>query len=63
MTAVTTAGDVVVRNERRNLVRHLFEMVAAMLVGMAALGVGVRVACAALRYSDFLVEDVRLARR
>lgn len=60
MTIVTTTGDAIGRSERRNLVRHFFEMVAAMLVGMAALGVVVRMICAVLGYSGFLVDHVGL---
>jgi flagellar biosynthetic protein FliP len=60
MTTVTTTRDAIGRSERRNLVQHFFEMVAAMLVGMAALGVVVRMICAALGYPEFLVDHVGL---
>jgi flagellar biosynthetic protein FliP len=60
MTTVTTTGHAIGHSERRNLVRHFFEMVAAMFVGMAALGGVVRMICAALGYSGFFVDHVGL---
>ncbi len=58
--ATVTTTSAIARSERRNLVRHFFEMVVAMLVGMAALGAMVRMICAALGYSEFLVDHVGL---
>jgi hypothetical protein len=42
------------RTRGRNLVRHFVEMVLAMLVGMAVLGMLARGICAALGHSGFL---------
>jgi hypothetical protein len=60
MTTVTTTGNAIGGSERRTLIRHFFEMVVAMLVGMAALGVVVRVICAGLGYSGVFVDHVGL---
>lgn len=42
------------RIERRRFVRHFFEMVGAMLVGMAVLGMLVRMLCAITGHQDLL---------
>ena len=54
MTTATISGDAARRTERHNLVRHFFEMVLAMLVGMAVLGPVAMLICAALGHSGFL---------
>jgi hypothetical protein len=60
MTTLTIRSEPSRRTERRNLVRHFFEMVGAMLVGMAVLGMVVRVICVALGHSDYLLDHVGL---
>jgi hypothetical protein len=60
MSTPTIGLELSRRTERRNLVRHFFEMVGAMLVGMAVLGMVVRVICTALGHSDFLLDHVGL---
>jgi hypothetical protein len=60
MTTLTIRSEQSRRTERRNLVRHFFEMVGAMLVGMAVLGMVVRSVCTALGHSDFLLDHVGL---
>jgi hypothetical protein len=60
MTTLTIAHQPSHRTEQRNLVRHFFEMVAAMLVGMAALGAVVQAICAALGHSEFFLDHVTL---
>ena len=54
MTIVTTSAEVRRRRERHNLVRHFVEMVLAMMVGMAVLGMVAGLICAALGHSGFL---------
>jgi flagellar biosynthetic protein FliP len=54
MTTVTISGDAARRTERHNLVRHFFEMVLAMLVGMAILGPVAMLICTGLGHSGFL---------
>lgn len=55
--AMSTIGPPQVRrSERRNLIRHFLEMVAAMVVGMAALGGAVRLILAMVGDSDFLTD-------
>jgi hypothetical protein len=56
MTTVTTTAEAGRRRERHNLARHFVEMVLAMMVGMAVLGVVVRVICAALGQSGFFLD-------
>jgi hypothetical protein len=56
MTTETTTMEEGRRRERHNLVRHFVEMVLAMMVGMAVLGVVVRMMCAALGDSEFLLD-------
>src|SRR5437870_10713551 len=46
--------------ERRNLVRHFIEMVLAMLVGMAILGLAAAGVCAVLGHSGFLTHHAGL---
>ena len=46
------------RSGRHNLVRHFFEMVLAMIVGMAVLGAVARMICVALGHSGFLAHHV-----
>jgi hypothetical protein len=58
MATLTIRSEQSRRTERRNLVRHFFEMVGAMLVGMAVLGMVVRGVSAALGHSDFLLDHV-----
>jgi hypothetical protein len=41
-------------SERRRLARHFFEMVAAMLIGMAVLGALVRLSCVLTGHEDLL---------
>ena len=41
-------------SEHRLLVRHFFEMVAAMLIGMAVLGAVVRMSCVVTGHEDLL---------
>jgi hypothetical protein len=60
MTTLTIRSEPSRRTERRNLVRHFFEMVGAMLVGMAVLGMVVRAICTALGHSDYLLDHVGL---
>jgi hypothetical protein len=60
MTTPTIGLELSRRTERRNLVQHFFEMVAAMLVGMAVLGMVVRAICTALGRSDYLLDHVGL---
>lgn len=60
MTTLTIRSELSRRTERRNLVRHFLEMVGAMLVGMAVLGMVVRVICMALGHSDYLLDHVGL---
>ena len=59
MTTVITTQEAR-RTERHHLVRHFFEMVLAMIVGMAVLGAVVQVICAALGQSGFFTEHVGL---
>jgi hypothetical protein len=54
MTTLTASPEAWRSSQRRNLVRHFFEMVLAMIAGMAVLGAAVRLVCAALGYSDVL---------
>jgi flagellar biosynthetic protein FliP len=56
MTTTTTTRQVARGSERRNLVRHFFEMVLAMVVGMVVLGMVTRMICAALGNSEFFVD-------
>lgn len=60
MRTPTTGMGLSRRRERRNLVRHFVEMVGAMLVGMAVLGMVVRMICTALGNSDFLLDHAGL---
>jgi hypothetical protein len=53
MTTLTFAPEAWRSTRRRNLLRHFFEMVVAMIVGMAILGAAVRLVCAAFGYSEF----------
>ncbi len=48
------------RSERRNLVRHFIEMVLAMLVGMAVLGMAAAAICAMLGHAGFLTHHAGL---
>jgi hypothetical protein len=48
------------RSDRRNLVRHFVEMVIAMLVGMAVLGMAAAAICTALGHSGFLTHHAGL---
>jgi flagellar biosynthetic protein FliP len=48
------------RAERHNLIRHFVEMVLAMLVGMAVLGMVAGLICAALGHSGFLTHHAGL---
>ncbi len=59
-TTATATGEAARRSERHNLVRHFFEMVLAMIVGMAVLGAAVQVICAALGQSGFFLHHVGL---
>jgi hypothetical protein len=56
MTTTTPARPIARQSERRNLIRHFFEMVLAMVVGMAVLGALIRMICAALGQSDFFLD-------
>ena len=60
MTTFTISAQQSRRRERRNLVRHFLEMVAAMVVGMAVLGGGVRLILAMFGDSDYLADRVGL---
>ena len=60
MTTLTIRSEQSRRTERRNLVRHFFEMVGAMLVGMAVLGMVVRGVSTALGHSDYLLDHAGL---
>jgi hypothetical protein len=60
MTTMTTTSAPARRTERHNLVLHFFEMVLAMIVGMAVLGVAVQMICAALGHSGFFTDHVGL---
>ena len=60
MTTVTVGYEPSRRTERRNLVRHFVEMVLAMLVGMAVLGMVAGLICAALGHSGFLTDHAGL---
>jgi hypothetical protein len=60
MTTLTATRQVARRSERRNLIMHFFEMVLAMIVGMAVLGAVVQVMCAALGHSGFFVQHAGL---
>jgi hypothetical protein len=57
---LTTAFRVSPRTERHNLVRHFFEMVLAMLVGMAVLGAAVQLVGAAFGQSGFFADHAGL---
>ena len=46
--------------ERRNLIRHFVEMLLAMVVGMAVLGMAAAGICTALGYSGFLTHHAGL---
>lgn len=56
MTTTIPTSQIARRNERRNLVRHFFEMVLAMVVGMAVLGAVIRMSSAALGHPDFFLD-------
>jgi flagellar biosynthetic protein FliP len=56
MAAVTTTR----RHDRLNLVRHFFEMVLAMFVGMAVLGMLVKLVCVALGQPSFFLDHAGL---
>jgi hypothetical protein len=56
MTTTTLTGQIARRSERRNLVRHFFEMVLAMVVGMAVLGGVIRMISAALGHPEFFLD-------
>jgi hypothetical protein len=58
MTTFTIRTQQSRRRERRNLVRHFLEMVAAMVVGMAVLGGVVRLIIAMFGDSGFLADRV-----
>ena len=60
MTTLTASEPSSLREERRNLVRHFIEMVLAMLVGMAVLGIAAAAICAALGHSGFLTHHAGL---
>jgi hypothetical protein len=61
MTTFTIRSHHTRRGERRRLIRHFLEMVAAMAVGMAVLGGVVRLTLAMLGVSDFLADRVGIA--
>jgi len=54
VTTLAASKRLSLRLERRHLVQHFVEMVLAMLVGMAVLGMAAAVICAALGHSGFL---------
>src|SRR5512134_281651 len=58
MATLTTASHPTRRSERHNLARHFVEMVLAMIVGMAVLGVVVQAVCAAVGHPGFFVNHV-----
>jgi flagellar biosynthetic protein FliP len=60
MTTFTIGPQQSCREVRRNLVRHFVEMVAAMVVGMAALGAVARLILAMSGNSDSLADRVGL---
>lgn len=60
MTTLTASERSPLRLERRNLVQHFIEMVLAMLVGMAVLGMAAAAICAALGHSGFLTHHAGL---
>jgi uncharacterized Tic20 family protein len=60
MSTLTIEQHASARTERRTLVRHFLEMVAAMIVGMAVLGGVVRMIFWASGHSDLWVDHVGL---
>src|SRR5438105_5405442 len=60
MATVVPTSRTARRAERHQLAWHFFEMLLAMLAGMAVLGALVQVICAALGHSGFLVDHVGL---
>src|SRR5689334_3839348 len=60
MTTLTASERSSLRLERHNLVQHFIEMVLAMLVGMAVLGMAAAAVCAALGHSGFLTHHAGL---
>jgi hypothetical protein len=60
MATVVPTRETARRTARHHLVRHFFEMVLAMLAGMAVFGAVVQVICAALGHSGFFVDHVGL---
>jgi hypothetical protein len=63
MTTTTLTGQIAQRSERRNLVRHFFEMVLTMVVGMAVLGGVIRMISAALGHPEFFLDHPGLRAR
>ena len=55
---MTTTRGMARRSERRNLLRHFFAMVVAMLVGMAVLGAVAQGICPVSGHSGFFVHHV-----
>ena len=53
MATLSTTHEGAHRGEWPRLVRHFFEMVLAMIAGMAVLGAVVRLICGAAGYSEF----------
>lgn len=60
MSTLTLAQDTSRRIERRNLILHFVEMVLAMVVGMAVLGMAAAAICTALGHAGFLTHHVGL---
>jgi hypothetical protein len=60
VTTLTASARLSRRSERRNLILHFVEMVLAMLVGMAVLGVAAAAICSALGHSGFLTHHAGL---
>jgi hypothetical protein len=60
VTTSTASGRSSRRLEQSNLVQHFIEMVVAMLVGMAVLGMAAAGICTALGHSGFLTHHAGL---
>ena len=60
VTTLSVGAPASRRIERRNLIRHFVEMVVAMLVGMAVLGMAAAVICTALGHAGFLTHHAGL---
>ena len=60
MATLTAGACSSLRSERRNLVQHFIEMVLAMLVGMAVLGLAAAAICAMLGHAGFLTDHAGL---